>query len=1013
LFPVTVSQVTFSKFVNVRRTVGRLRHPGRVTRLPNASRPEGEPVVAIVVGPGTDDRSANGPLAQAHLFGHEVDRIDQLRLFHVAGNLGRDGYDTLVSTLLLDPVGQWALAADEHLDSATIGSGDELTGDGLTVVDVGLRPGVTDREGAELVRAANALGIAVTAASVGRRYVVHGPLTVAERDQLAADVLHNEVVERWSPGLLTPAFTDPDAKAPGVDVIAISPLATEAELEELSRSRRLGLTAHEMAVIRDHFVAGGREPTDAELETLAQTWSEHCSHKTFRAAIATPDGVIDGLLNSYLRAATDTIDAPWVRSAFVDNAGIVAFDDQIDIAIKAETHNHPSALEPFGGANTGVGGVVRDILGVSAKPVAITDILCFGPTDTTTTEVPDGVLHPARIRAGVIAGVGDYGNKIGVPTIAGAIVHDPSYTTTPLVFAGCLGVLPTGSHRTEPQPGDSIVVLGGAVGRDGVGGATFSSQTMGAETADIAGSSVQIGDPIVEKGLIDVVVEARDRGLYNAITDCGAGGLSSAVGEMAETLGARVDLDTVPRKYPGLAPWETWLSEAQERMVLAVPDPEPVLELARRWQVGAAVIGTFTGDGRLQVVAGTDSVVDLDTTFLHDGRPKLHLDTLAIDNARPSRSTASVDLGPADLLTRLLAHPSIRSNEAVVRTYDHEVLGGTLVRPYGGVRGDGPADGTALIPPGTAGERALAVGIGVNVVLGRYDTEAMAWAAIDEAIRNAVCAGADPTRLSLLDNFAWGNPTRSEALAQLVAACRGCHDAAIAHGAPFVSGKDSLFNEFVGPDGTPDPVTPTLVITAVGIVDDLDNVPLTGVVEAGDDVWLVGPPAGALGGSHLDDVLGADHGGPVAPPDPTAADRHQQVHRLITAGLARSVHDLAEGGLAVAAAEWALGGRLGLQLEVETLEVETVAGQTAATDPLPPEVLFGEGAGRYLVEVAPQHRTAVARLAPAAARIGTVVAEPLVTIGSTLSVALSVALSAIDDAFHDHESGAASGQELA
>ena len=301
-------------------------------------------------------------------------------MFHVAGDLDPAGYDTLVQTLLVDPLGQWALPAAEHLAQASP--------EGLTVVEVGPRPGVTDREGTELVRAAKTLGLPVTGASVGRRYVIHGSLSDVDRDRLAADVLHNDVVERWSPGLLAPAFTDPDAKAPGVDLIAIGALATEAELEELSRSRRLGLTGPEMEVIRDHFIETGREPTDAELETLAQTWSEHCSHKTFRAAITTPDGTVDGLLKSYLRAATDTIDAPWVRSAFVDNAGIVAFDDTTDIAIKAETHNHPSALEPFGGANTGVGGVVRDILGVSAKPVAITDILCFGPTDAARPRCP-------------------------------------------------------------------------------------------------------------------------------------------------------------------------------------------------------------------------------------------------------------------------------------------------------------------------------------------------------------------------------------------------------------------------------------------------------------------------------------------------------------------------------------------------------------------------------------------------------------------------------------------------
>ncbi|MEL7157987.1 MAG: AIR synthase-related protein, partial [Actinomycetota bacterium] len=667
-----------------------------------------------------------------------------------------------------------------------------------------------------------------------------------------------------------------------------------------------------------------------------------------------------------------------------DEPAISAVSTPIDLAVKAETHNHPSALEPFGGANTGVGGVVRDILGVSARPVAITDILCFGPTDLDPADVPDGVLHPRRIRNGVIAGVGDYGNKIGVPTVAGAIIHDPSYTTTPLVFAGCVGILPTGSHRTEPQAGDAIVVLGGAVGRDGVGGATFSSQSMGVETAEIAGSSVQIGDPIVEKGLIDVVVAARDAELYNAITDCGAGGLSSAVGEMAEHVGARVDLDLVPRKYPGLAPWEVWLSEAQERMVLAVPDPEPVLALARRWSVDAAVIGHFTGDGRLLVVDGEEHLVDLDLAFLHNGRPRLELTAAPLPTDRPER--IEVDVEPADMVLRLLAHPSIRSNESVVRTYDHEVLGGTIVRPYGGVAGDGPADGAVLVPPGTSGDRGIAIGIGANVVIGRYDTEAMAWAAVDEAIRNAVASGADPDQLSLLDNFSWGNPTDPETLARLVAATRGCHDAALAYRAPFVSGKDSLYNEFVGPDGRRDPVTPTLIITALGLVPLIDRVPLTGVVAAGDDVWLVGPAAGALGGSHLDDALGADFGGPVPAPDPDAPERHRHVHAAINAGLARSVHDLAEGGLAVAAAEWALGGRLGLQLSPPD-----------GADAFTPAELFGEGPARYLVEVAPADAEAFAQLAPSAQRLGAVVAEPGVTMGSTLSLDLGRIRSAFVD----------------
>lgn len=887
------------------------------------------------------------------MFGLAVSSISEYRVVHLQGSLGSEPLSAVADQLLIDPVGQWWVPIEDHRPHGV-------------VIETGLRPGVTDREGAELVRSARELGIDIEAATVGRRFVVEGDLDDREVAQLATRVLHNDVIERYAVGTLPAAFLDQHAAAPSTATIGLEGLDADG-LAEVNRGRRLGLDPEEMVVIQDHFVSRGRPPTDAELETLAQTWSEHCAHKTFRAKItvrsADGDEVIDSLMKTYLRSATDSIDAPWVRSAFVDNAGILDFEDGWEVAIKAETHNHPSALEPFGGSNTGVGGVVRDILGVSAKPIAVTDILCFGPEETDPADVPSGVLHPQRIRDGVIAGIGDYGNKIGVPNIAGAVVHDPAYTTTPLVFAGCLGLLPAGSNPTSARAGDAVVVFGGAVGRDGVGGATFSSQTMGVETAEVAGSSVQIGDPIVEKGLIDVITAARDAGLYTAITDCGAGGLSSAVGEMAEVLGADVDLELVPRKYPGLAPWEVWLSEAQERMVVAAPDPAPLLELADRWSVGAAVIGHFTGDGRLVVRNGSEVVIDLDAEFLHDGRPQRLMEADAFVVERPPRR--STDLDAEEVLLGLLAHPSIRSNESIVRTFDHEVLGGTLVRPYGGATGDGAADGTVLIPPGTSGERGVALGIGVNALYGRSDPEAMAWQVIDEAVRNAVIAGADPTELSLLDNFAWGNPTDPATLGSLVAACRGCHDAALAFNAPFVSGKDSLYNVFVGPDGTPDPVAPTLVITAMGIVRDLDRVPLTGVVEPGNDVWLLGGLEGALGGSHLDDLLGADLGGDLPAIDPSAVGRHHAIAGAIAAGLVRSAHDVSEGGLAVAAAEWAFAGRVGLALDVEPSV----------------EALFGEGPGRYLIEVSADDDAAFAAAVPGAIKIGVTLDDPVVVLG--------------------------------
>ncbi len=913
---------------------------------------------ALVVGPGHRHGPESALISAAELFGINVDTITEFRLVHLRGELGADELDRLSRALLIDPVDGWCEPADA------------LEHDDAVVVETGLRPGVTDREGAELVRAAAQLGLPVTAATIGRRWVVTAAsLADTDLERLAQRVLHNEVIERWSLGALAPGFVSDQPETPATNHETVLGVDNDA-LEAISQRRRLGMNLAEMQAVQSHFAELGRNPTDAEVETIAQTWSEHCAHKTFRASITVQNDAgetidtVDGLLKSYLRKATDTIDAPWVRSAFVDNAGIVAFDDDFDIALKAETHNHPSALEPFGGANTGVGGVVRDIIGVSAKPIAVTDILCFGPSDLDPDELPAGVLHPRRIRDGVIAGVGDYGNKIGVPNIGGAIIYDPAYTTTPLVFAGCIGVLPRDSHPTEPRPGDAIVVLGGAVGRDGVGGATFSSQTMQAETAEVAGSSVQIGDPIVEKGLIDVVMAARDAGLYTAITDCGAGGLSSSIGEMANELGADVDLDLVPRKYPGLAGWETWLSEAQERMVLAAPDPGPILALAERWGIDGSVVGTFSDDGVLRVRQGDETIVDLDCHFLHEGCPRHEL------VARRQRVTASertpVALDVVETTLALLAHPTIASKESTVRTYDHEVMGGTLIRPFGGAKGDGAADGAATIPPGTSGKNAMAVGIGVNAVIGGHDAYAMAWHVIDEAVRNAIIAGADPGELSLLDNFAWGNPTDPETLGQIEAACRACHDAALVFNAPFVSGKDSLYNVFVHPDGTPDPVAPTLVITAVGICRAPDNLPLTGVVAPGNEIWLVGPDAAALRGSHLDVVLGHDYGGELPAPEPGALARHQEMAAAIRAGLVASAHDPSEGGIAVAAAEWALAGRCGLDLDLDDDHA----------------VLFGEGPGRYLVEVAPADAGAFAKIVPSARRIGSVTSGDTVRLGA-------------------------------
>jgi phosphoribosylformylglycinamidine synthase subunit PurSL len=772
---------------------------------------------------------------------------------------------------------------------------------GVIVVETTLLPGVTDARAEAIVRGAKLVGLGhIGQVATGRRFELTGVLRDEDLQHLVSRLLANPVIEKSAIGEVTPTFVSGDSTGPA-EVVPVTSLSSD-ELLALSSERGMALDVVEMAAIANHYRKLDREPTDVELEMIAQTWSEHCNHKTFRAQITFTDGTTAVPLLKQLRAATDQINAPWVHSAFVDNAGIVAFDDHFDLAIKAETHNHPSAVEPFGGSNTGVGGVVRDVLGVSARPIALTDILCFGPTDLPIDDLPEGVLHPRVIRAGVIAGVADYGNKLGVPTVSGAIVHDEGYTANPLVFCGCVGVLPRGSNPTEPRPGDRIVVIGGRTGRDGIRGATFSSMTMDATTGDVAGASVQIGDPIVEKGLIDVILAARDAGLYSAITDCGAGGLSSSVGELASRLGATVDLDLIPRKYAGLASWEVWLSEAQERMVLAVPNVAPLQTICDRYEVELADIGSFSDDQLLILRSGGEIVAEMGMGFLHDGCPTRNLTAALPSTPPPTHSSRSVpDLATA--LLALLAHPSLRSNQDVVSGYDHEVLGGTAVRPYGGAVGDGPCDAAVVIPYGTSGDTAMVLACGVNARYGALDAYRMARACADEAMRNIVAAGADPDRVALLDNFSWGDPRRPETLGTLASAVSGCVDAALAHGAPFVSGKDSLNNEYLTSSGERRSIPPTLVITAVGRVTSIDHVVTSDLKAASNVVLLVGSTRDELRGSHLDAVLCIDGPGDVPAPDPDAAERYRQMHRAITSGLVRSCHDLSEGGLAAAAAE--------------------------------------------------------------------------------------------------------------
>jgi len=843
------------------------------------------------------------------------------------------------------------------------------------VVETALHPGVTDSTTDELMRLIHRMELPIDGVASGKRFTLHGRLTTTELKHVISALLANPIIERWSvDSPIQPIFIDSTAVAiVQVQRVPMDASTTPDQLAAINKERGLALDPEEIIAVRDHFISRNQYPTDVELETIAQTWSEHCAHKTFRAHITTDAGTTRPSLINQLRTSTEQINAPYVVSSFVGNAGIVSFTPGRTLALKCETHNHPSAIEPFGGANTGVGGVIRDIMGAQHTPIACTNVLCFGPLDTDPLALPDGVFPPRRTRDGVISGIADYGNKIGLPTVSGAVLYDNGYTANPLVYAGCIGVSNSFVDQVAAQAGDRVVVLGGRTGRDGLRGATFSSMTMDATTGDVSGASVQIGDPITEKLLIDLLVDAQH--LYRAITDCGAGGLSSAIGEMAEGVGAYVELTHAPLKYPGLAPWEIWLSEAQERMVLAVA-PHHCNELQQLCKIHGVEytdMGKFTGDNQLVVAYNNEPVLQLDTHFLHNGRPQRQMRAIMPSPNRTTESCAPEWLtahNPTDVLLALLGHPNIASKASIIHRYDHEIRGATAVRPLVGEFGDGHGDGVVIAEP--LDDFGFAIGIGVNPWYGVLDAERMALAAIDEAMRNVVSVGADPDKTVLLDNFSWGDPRRETTLGELVAAVDGCVAGAYAFNAPFVSGKDSLNNEYLGSDGDRHSVPPTLVITAVAHVPNVDNTVTADIKQSGNKLILVGRTLAEFAGSHVAMVCNA-HGKSVPVFDEQSPSRYRAVHALMMQSKIRSCHDCSEGGLGVAIAEMAMAGRLGVAMH-PTTDIHTT--------------LFSESLGRLILEVEEADVAMVLDVIAESQVIGTVTSTPILVLpnGETISI---------------------------
>ena len=871
-----------------------------------------------------------------------------------------------------------------------------LAGNFDWLIEVGFRPGVTDNVGKTAREAITLLlgdsagdraGDRKISVYTSRQYLISGPISRADAQNIASGLLANDLIERHQvvsqaefdfvngiPAHI-PQVTGHDE--PQVAKINLTRL-DEAALLKISREKLLALNLEEMQAIARYFAdpaivkARGKfgldeNTTDVELECLAQTWSEHCKHKIFNSRIEYFDGrkkkTINSLFKTYIKGSTAKIrkakgKKDFCLSVFVDNAGVIKFNKDHNLVFKVETHNSPSALDPYGGALTGIVGVNRDPFGtgLGAKLIFNTDVFCFA-SPFHKKKLPPRILHPRRIYEGVREGVEHGGNKSGIPTVNGSIVFDERYLGKPLVYCGTAGIMPARlngkpTHTKEIKPGDAIIMTGGRIGKDGIHGATFSSEELH-EGSPV--TAVQIGDPITQKKMTDFLLKARDRGLYRALTDNGAGGLSSSIGEMATySGGCEIDLALAPLKYAGLQPWEILVSEAQERMSLAV-DPKKVgkfLDLARRMGVEATVLGSFTKSGRFHVRYGEKTVAYLDMDFLHDGVPQMKLQARWSAPKHPEPGFAPpVDLGKA--LALMLARLNICSKESVVRQYDHEVQGGSVVKPLVGAQNDGPSD-AGIVRPVLDSMEGVVVAHGICPRLSDLDAYHMTACAIDEAVRNAIAVGVDPDHLAGLDNFCWCDPVKSAKtpdgdykLAQLVRSNMAIFDYTTAYGVPCISGKDSMKNDYsIG--RTKISVPPTLLYSVIGRISDVRKAVTMDAKRPQDLVYILGETRDELGGSEWFAAHGAI-GNKVPRVDAKKAMKlYRALNKAIRAGLVASCHDCSDGGLAVALAETAFAGGLGLNIDLKDVPYSGKKRDDF--------VLFSETASRFVVTVRPRDK---------------------------------------------------------
>jgi phosphoribosylformylglycinamidine synthase len=926
---------------------------------------------------GVFDPLADGVRKTASELGLKgLENVELILVYRLQGDLNKRDIDKIAAELLVNPVVQ------EY--KAVQGGGGYKVQEGKTVrvVEIAYNPGVMDPVENSTLKGIRDLGFEqAIAVRTAKRYVLHGNLSSRDLDVVTNKILANKLIqhvvtENEKSAPIAVSMGEKKFQLVHVDLIG----SDDKELMRISSQGQLFLNLDEMKAIQKHFMVLGRNPTDCELETIAQTWSEHCFHKTFRGNISytwTENGKvrrkkIKNLLKSTIMKATLELNKPWCVSVFHDNAGVIDFDGEDCVCFKVETHNHPSALEPFGGANTGIGGVIRDILGtgLGAKPICNTDVFCFAPPDTDFTALPPGTLHPKRVMKGVVSGVRDYGNKMGIPTVNGSISFDEHFVGNPLVYCGTVGIMPKGMVEKKVNKGDKVVVVGGRTGRDGIHGATFSSGELTTESEVVSSGAVQIGDPIQEKKVLDSLLKARDKGLFNAVTDCGAGGLSSAVGEMGKDLGATVDLGLVPLKYEGLSYEEIWISESQERMVLAVA-PEKVVELLDVFaaeNVEATVIGEFTGSGWLELWFNGNKVCDIDMNFLHEGNPRITKEAVwALPKIKEPRIPKNVDLN--EKIHEVISHYNVCSKEWVIRQYDHEVQGGSVIKPLSGINCDGPSDASVIIPKYDSC-RGIAISNGINFRYGKIDPYWMSMSCIDEAIRQIVAVGGNIEKIAILDNFCWGNPDKPDRLGGLVRASEGCYAAAKGFGVPFISGKDSLYNEYA--EGKKSIAIPgTILISAIGIIEDVRRTVTMDFKKAGDFIYIVGETDDELGGSIYYDTFAAAGSNVPKLSCGRAATMYKKIYAASQKGLIAAMHDCSEGGIGVALAEMAFSGGFGITARLSKVPYRGESGRNDA-------ILFSESNSRLIVEVAAENQKSFEKTLAGVKKavIGTVEATP-------------------------------------